>query len=288
VEAILRSTDPLYALLAVAILVAVPAVSIPRWGAILSCLGFALSSGVITRALFIGAFFNQVLPSSIGGDAWRIWFCTRAGVPLGTAASSVLIDRLVGLGAVLLFFCVTLPLLLQQIAEGPVRWLLWLMTAGSVATVLVLALISGAAPRLQSFRLLRPLATLGLALATVLRSPRRVVLLLWTGLLGQAVAIVAFYLVSRSVGAPLSFLECAITLAPGLLVALVPVSLGGWGLREGAFVVLLGYYGVAPEQALIISVLFGLALLAATLPGLLLWLLQPAATRPRLGGVADR
>jgi hypothetical protein len=283
--AILRSIDPLYASLAVAVLVAVPAVSIPRWKAILSALGFVLARGVIARALFIGAFFNQVLPSSIGGDAWRIWFCMRAGVPLGAAASSVLIDRLVGLGVVLLCFCVTLPLLLRRIDEGPVHWLLWLMAAACIGAALALALISGLAPRLQRFRLLRPLATLGLAIATVLRSPRRIVLLLWTGLLGQAVAIVAFFLIGRSVGAPLSLLECAITLAPGLLVALVPVSLGGWGLREGAFVVLLGFYGVAPEQGLIVSILFGLALLVATAPGLLLWLVQPV-TKPRLDDVA--
>jgi hypothetical protein len=121
---------------------------------------------------------------------------------------------------------------------------------------------------------------LGLSIATVLRSPGRTILLLWTGLLGQAVAIAAFFLVSRSVGGPLSFLECAIALAPGLLVALVPVSLGGWGLREGAFVVLLGFYGVVPEQALIISVLFGLSLLAATAPGLWLWIFQATAPRP--------
>ena len=80
-------------------------------------------------------------------------------------------------------------------------------------------------------------------------------------------------------GAPLSFVDCAVTLAPGLLVALVPVSLGGWGVREGAFVVLLGFYGVAPEQSLIVSVLFGIALFLASLPGLVLWLGHPARER---------
>jgi hypothetical protein len=73
-----------------------------------------------------------------------------------------------------------------------------------------------------------------------------------------------------------------------LLVALVPFSLGGWGLWYGAFVILLGFYNVAPEQGLIISVLFGLALLVATAPGLLLWLLQPMETTSRSGGAVNR
>jgi hypothetical protein len=144
------------------------------------------------------------------------------------------------------------------------------------------------APRLERFRLLRPLAVLGSSIATVVRSPGRVFLLFWTGLLGQAVAIVAFFLVGRSVGAPLSLVACAVTLAPGLLVALAPVSLGGWGLREGAFVVLLGFYGVEPEQGFLVSVLFGLALLAATGPGLVLWMVQPASVKSRVADGVDR
>lgn len=273
--AILKAVDPWLAGLAVLVLLAVPAVSIPRWRAILACLGHVLPTAVIAQALYVGSFFNQVLPSSIGGDAWRIWFCTRAGVPFGVATNSVLIERLVGLLAVLLCFGLTFPLLMQRVGDAPVRWVLWLMLAGCLGAVAAVAVIALAARRLDSVKLLRPLVSLGLALATVSRSSE-VPLLLWTGLLGQLVAIVGFFVASRSVGAPLSFIDCAATLAPGLLMALIPVSLGGWGVREGAFVVLLGFYGVAPEQGLIVSVLFGLALLVASLPGLALWLGQPA------------
>jgi uncharacterized protein (TIRG00374 family) len=272
---VLGAVDPWLAGLAALVLAAVPAVSIPRWRAILACLGHALPTYVIGRGLYIGAFFNQVLPSSIGGDAWRIWFCTRAGVPLGVAANSVLIERLVGLLAVLLSFCLTLPVLLHRVGDDPVRWLLWLMFASCFAVVLGLAFIAVAARKFERLRLLRPLAALGHALSSVARS-RDVPLLLWTGVLGQLVAILAFFLVGRSVGAPLSFGDCAVTLAPGLLVALAPVSLGGWGVREGAFMVLLGFYDISPEQSLVVSVLFGLALLAAALPGLVLWLYQRA------------
>jgi uncharacterized protein (TIRG00374 family) len=272
--AVVKSVDPWLAGLAVVVLLAVPAVSIPRWRVILACLGHVLPATMIARALYIGAFFNQVLPSSIGGDAWRIWFCTRAGVPFGAATNSVLIERLVGLLAVLLCFCLTFPLLMERVDDLPVRWLLWLMLAGCLLVVLGLTLIALAARKLDGVKFLRPLASLGTALAAVAHSSQ-VPLLIWTGLLGQLVAIVGFFAASRSIGAPLSFLDCAVTLAPGLLVALVPVSLGGWGVREGAFVVLLGFYGVAPEQSLIVSVLFGLALLAASLPGLALWLGQP-------------
>jgi len=279
---VLRAVDPWLLALAVLVLLAVPAVSVPRWYAILRRLGHSLPLGVITRALYIGAFFNQVLPSSIGGDAWRIWFCTRAGVPLGTATNSVLIERLVGLLAVLLCFCLTFPLLLGRVGDNPVRWLLWLIFAACSAAILGLALIAIAAPRLERFRLLRPLAALGLALASVARSSD-VPLLLWTGILGQLVAITAFYVINLSVGVPLSFVDCAATLPPGLLVALVPISLGGWGIREGALILLLSFYDIGPEQALVVSTLFGLSLLAASTPGFLVWLSQPTPASTNTG-----
>jgi hypothetical protein len=55
----------------------------------------------------------------------------------------------------------------------------------------------------------------------------------------------------------------------------LPISIGGWGLRELAVVSLLGAHGVAPERALLFSVCFGLALAIGSLPGALAWLLFP-------------
>jgi hypothetical protein len=60
-------------------------------------------------------------------------------------------------------------------------------------------------------------------------------------------------------------------------VVIVPISIGGWGLRELAVISLLAGYGVAPERALLFSVCFGLALAIGSLPGALVWLLYPFA-----------
>ena len=55
----------------------------------------------------------------------------------------------------------------------------------------------------------------------------------------------------------------------------MPISVGGWGLRELAVVSLLGAHGPAPERALIFSVCFGLIWVVGVLPGLIVWLLYP-------------
>jgi Lysylphosphatidylglycerol synthase TM region len=62
-------------------------------------------------------------------------------------------------------------------------------------------------------------------------------------------------------------------------VVLIPISIGGWGLREVAVISVLATYGVAPERALLFSVCFGLALALGSLPGALAWLLYPFRAR---------
>ena len=58
------------------------------------------------------------------------------------------------------------------------------------------------------------------------------------------------------------------------LLMLAPISIAGWGLREGVMVIGLGYLGVLPENAFALSILYGILLLVVSLPGLLIWLLS--------------
>jgi len=61
------------------------------------------------------------------------------------------------------------------------------------------------------------------------------------------------------------------------LVSMIPISFGGWGVREGAMVVFFGLVGVPAADALAMSILFGLAALVAGLPGGVLWVVQRRA-----------
>jgi hypothetical protein len=56
------------------------------------------------------------------------------------------------------------------------------------------------------------------------------------------------------------------------LASAIPISIAGWGVREGIMVVSLGYLGVVPEQALVLSILYGVLMLVSSIPGLIIWL----------------
>jgi glycosyltransferase 2 family protein len=80
------------------------------------------------------------------------------------------------------------------------------------------------------------------------------------------------FLLVRSLGVPVGLLDTMVLAPLVILVLVLPISIGGWGLREGAMVGLLGIIGIAPAISLSVSILTGLLSTAVSLPGALVWL----------------
>ena len=84
--------------------------------------------------------------------------------------------------------------------------------------------------------------------------------------------IIKAYAAAVGLGTSLTFLESVLLLPPVILGAVLPVSIAGWGVREAAMVVALGQVGIAPVDALAISLAVGLSQIGIGVPGGLLWL----------------
>ena len=107
------------------------------------------------------------------------------------------------------------------------------------------------------------------------------------GSLIHVLTIVVVWSLGRAQGLAFPLSDAAVLLIVMVGVTLVPISIGGWGLRELAVVSLLGNHGVPPEKALLFSVCFGLTLAIGSLPGALAWLVysfRPARPSPDHGG----
>jgi glycosyltransferase 2 family protein len=99
--------------------------------------------------------------------------------------------------------------------------------------------------------------------------------ILGLGCLIHALTIVVVWSLGRAQGFDVPVPDAAVLFTVMVGVALVPISVSGWGLREVAVISLLGHHGIAPEKALLFSLCFGLALAIGSLPGALVWLLYP-------------
>jgi len=105
-------------------------------------------------------------------------------------------------------------------------------------------------------------------------APRVLSLTVRVGLAVQAIVSLAVWLTARAIDLDVAFSVLVSILAPVLIIAAAPVSIGGFGIREGSYAVLLGYAGVSATDATFLSVLGGLAFALASLPGALVPLLR--------------
>jgi uncharacterized membrane protein YbhN (UPF0104 family) len=246
-----------------------------RWSAIVDAL--AARDERVTRTVMIGvtaigAFFAQVLPS-VAGDGVRAWLLARRGCDWRNAVISVVIDRAIGAGLlVALGFAILLLLPTGLIALGGYRDLVLAVYGGLLlAGALGLLLAPKIARLLARWRYSRWLAKLAVDARRVLLGPRGPVILA-LGCLIHALTIVVVWSVGRAQGLILPVSDAAVLFTVMLGVALVPISISGWGLRELAVISLLGNHGIAPERALLFSVCFGLVLALGSLPGVFAWL----------------
>ena len=244
-----------------------------RWHVIAHHCGAGLPWRVTLWISVVSLFFNQTLPSTVGGDAVRVMLSRRQGVPVARAASAVLIDRGIGLVALALLTGAFLPwLILRQIDPHMVQ-ALFVVVALQLAGFTLLAFRGEAllAP-MKKYEIVGHVMRLSGYLRRLVLSPR-----LFAGVLGLSMfihlasalmVVTSAWAMSIPIQAPTGI---ALTF-PTLLIMMIPVSIAGWGVREASMIVALGYAGVGAADAFAISVAFGLINVIAGIPGGILWL----------------
>tara|TARA_Y200000002_G_scaffold358227_2_gene341407 strand:- start:2571 stop:3611 length:1041 start_codon:yes stop_codon:yes gene_type:complete len=249
-----------------------------RWHALLEALGHEASRKWAMRQAFIGTFFNQCLPSSIGGDGYRILMAKRLGLAWQDAVSTVLVERYSGIVCLLIIASLGMIPLALALTETTVIWLFIIVIGGGIAGALLIAALA----ELASFRRLPGIIgrllnawIVGSVLAVmrrVIRSRRLLVILGTSGIASNSANAVAVWFLGKAIGVDVGIGPYLAIMSLAVLITVIPISLAGWGLRDGVIVLLLGAVGVAETEALIISIAFGLALLLSSLPGgIMLW-----------------
>jgi glycosyltransferase 2 family protein len=228
----------------------------------------------MTAATAVGLFFAQVLPN-VAGEGMRAWLLVRLGSNWRTAVTSVVIDRGAGVGVLLVLGFVVLLLPSGLTALGGYRDVV-LIVYGALILVGALGLLL--APKIASplarWRYSRWFATLAVDVHRVLFGSKGPVVV-GIACLIDTFTIVVVWSLGRAQGLALPLPDAMVLFVVMTGVVALPISIGGWGLRELAVVSLLGAHGVAAERALLFSVCFGLALAIGSLPGALAWLLFP-------------
>lgn len=258
--------------LAVLLLFAQTFVLCHRWILVLRALSAPLAWLAGWRILIISSFFNQLLPA--GGDAVRIWMLRQGGVQWSQTISSIVADRFLGLLALGLVVLVGIPVLLSRIAETALLLLVIGFVAAVCLSVIALFTLDRLPPRITAV-----LPTKGVQFAMLVRAP-----LLAAAERGQLIAsalsihlitIAVCYVLAIGLETQLSPIDAFVLVPIVIMSAALPISIGGWGVREGAMVTALGLVGITADKALALSVLLGLGGFTVGSFGGLIWLLAP-------------
>lgn len=233
------------------------ALSSIRWVLVCKMSGIELSTLMSGAIVLIGHFFNQLLPTSFGGDAMRGWCLWRQGTTLKKAFASVLLDRLFGLTALLLLVIVGLPLLAFRLETNlPFVLAGGLVVSGALGLFLLLNLhFAPFALRRRRFWFL--LERLSRHARQILGSPSKIAIIMVLSLAVHAGALYTTALLSNALGAPLTMTDALLIMPSVLVLTALPISIGGWGVREAGLAGGFALIGLDPGIAVTTSILFG-------------------------------
>ncbi|AMA58819.1 lysylphosphatidylglycerol synthase transmembrane domain-containing protein [Bradyrhizobium sp. CCGE-LA001] len=271
----LVSVDPFLFVLALALILLQTFVLNGRWELIMRALGVSLDWLAGWRILMISLWFNQVLPSSVGGDAVRIWLLRQRSVQLSKAVKGVAADRFTALIGLIALMVAGLPFLLSRVSNQAALLAIGGLTLAGVAGTVVLLTLDRLPKRLIALPAIASFVRFGTLVRFLLLQSEHRGLLFGSALLIHLVTAAACYVLARGVGAQLSVVDAGILIPPVVLLTAVPISISGWGVREGAMVACLGLAGVPSEQALSVSLLLGAISVIIGLVGGVIWLASP-------------
>ena len=230
-----------------------------RWREISALCGAPLTVLQALRYNMIGAFFNQTLPSSIGGDAVRLLLVSRSGAGWRAATYSILTDRAIGLIALAFIIVASLPWSYGMIADQNGRLALVFIGFAALAGGLGFLLLGHLPwPWLKKWWPTKHIHACSLVANQVIFNRRSGPKIAVLSLSIHVLAVVIAWCAVRSIAAPADFGQLFMLVPPIMLITMMPISIAGWGVREATMMVAFGYAGLAQTDGTVVSILFGI------------------------------
>jgi uncharacterized membrane protein YbhN (UPF0104 family) len=248
-------------------------VGVLRWRTVSAECGAPLATMQAMRFNVIGTFFNQTLPSSIGGDAVRLWLVARGGAGWRAATYSIFVDRAIGLIALAIIIFASLPWSYNLISDPSGRSALLLVDfvalAGGIG-FLILGTLKW--PWLKRWWGTHHLYACSVIASRVIFSRERGPKIAALSAIVHVLAVVIAWCVVQSIEAPILFGQVFQLIPPVMLITMLPISIAGWGVREATMGLAFGYAGLLTNEGVNVSLLFGAVSFLVGAFGGLVWI----------------
>lgn len=224
------------------------------------------------RIIFAAMFCNQLLPTSIGGDIVRVGLLVRLSVPTGRAARTVVLDRTAGLLSLLTLMVVTSIVLGEHLLPAWPVHVIRSLPVAAIAFVLGLLFIGDrVAAIVERWPFLIWVAGLLRDSNRLLRDGLSTVIILFLSYGIHCASAVSIWVLACGLGVEIDFIQVLGLLPIVILMVLLPLSIAGWGVREGTIVALFALLGIESASALAVSLLWGVAIAVSAVVAGAIW-----------------
>jgi hypothetical protein len=277
-----RNASPAWLAVALSLYLLMILLSVWRWRILLNAQHLEVPAGRLLNSYLVATFFNNFLPSNIGGDVIRIRDTAGQAGSKTLATTVVLMDRGLGLLGLLTVAAVGSSIASHIGGRPPVlASMLWLALAGGMAVSAAAVMLPGGVARLLSpLRLIHQewvgerIGRLTGALTKFRNAPGALVTCLLGAVLVQAVLVAFYAAIVRSMNIPVSAWHLAVIVPISFVVQMAPVSLNGFGVREATFTFYFSRIGLPIESALVVSFMGAGLIILFSLSGAAAYLLR--------------
>ena len=260
---LMRGADVRFLAMATGLVVVGLVIGAYRWQRLLRALGIPVPLRILVASYFVGLFFNDFLPTSMGGDVVRIYDVAQYSRRHSASAASVIAERA-----------------LSSLAQGLIALLGLALGydvarrfAGEIAALFVvlclilLALLFGDRWG-RDIALLKGKVREALeSISFCLRNKSLALGVVFVSLFFHAVIVLINYAILEALGAHVSLVYCFLVIPIILFITLLPVSINGLGIREWAYIYFFGRLGLSMAEAVAASLMFFFLLILVSLIG---------------------
>ena len=268
---------------------------VSRWSLLLRVQSIRIGFWPAVRLHFLGLFYNNCLPGSIGGDLPRAWYVTRHTDKKLEAALSVFVDRVIGLTGMLIMAFGCYWFIPEETRKGGFSFsfelnifgriaeyksvLIWL---GVILAVIIVLLVANRKGRNLLKRGFEAIGRHGLSVLSKIRQSIRIYCRKWPAIIGallltfccQGMTVVAMWLLGSQIGIDVPAKYYFVFFPISWLLGAVPISVGGLGIMEGWLKLMFMRVGtMSGENALALALCQRLVFLLASLPGAVIHLI---------------
>lgn len=258
---VLKSADPRWLVLSFSLHIFGLLISAVRWKILIKAQGDSVALGFLVQSYLVGTFFNNFLPSRIGGDVVRIWDGSKYSQTKSLARSTavILVERLTGIVVLLVFAAAASLIRMEFASQAPVIWVALISGMFGLGLIGILFLPSCG-------RILKKIPETGWrgkakvkaldfheALLSYSSAPSPLFKAFFWALLLQINVVVHYYMIGRAIHLSIPFLDYFIFIPIVHLILLIPITINGLGLREVSYIEIFSFYGISAGAAISFS-----------------------------------